>query len=390
MQTRQVLHTIIKKSSPNMHRSRLNALLEVSSGLLNNAKLSLSSIGRHLKGKSTVKSKIKKADRLLGNGQLYSERLDIYKTMARCVIGGKSAITVLVDWSPAAENKNQILKASLAMKHRSITLYEEVHPLKDLGKHCIHQSFLQSLKKVLPQEVQVLIVTDAGFRTDWFALVQGHGWDFEGRIRTQMKYTLNEGENWFNCKELYERASHKAKYIGSVLLTKSSRLPCEMYLYKGLSKKKKRPKRKHENGTMVEIYRKSFKDPWLLVTSIGNHKRKASWVVQQYKLRMKIEHEFRDTKDAKWGIGLRYSKTSEAKRLEILLLIAAIALLQLWMIGLYAEKNNWQYAYQANTIKTHRVLSLIFLGLQIITHEPEKIRGKNLISLLKKEDLNSD
>lgn len=385
MHVPQLLHTTLKKSLPNMHSQRLSSLLDVANSLLHHGKLALSSLGRHMPSKAKVKHKIKKVDRLLGNGQLRCERIGIYRSLAHQAIGAKKRITVLVDWSPCAQNDNQLLKASLALAHRSVTLYEEVHPIKKLGKYAVHKAFLAALKKVLPSDVEVLIITDSGFRTEWFDLVFKQGWHFEGRIRTNMNYSKNKGKSWLSCRALYKQATDKVKYIGKVWLTKGRKYSCEMYLYKEKPSKKIKRNYKRKGGKTIEAYRKAYKDPWLLVTSLPHTKNKEKWVVEQYRLRMKIEHEFRDTKDSKWGIGFRYTQTLDPKRLEILLLIAAVALFMLWLIGLHAEKNKWQYAYQANTVKSYRVLSLVFLGLQVLTHEPERITEAILSELLRKE-----
>lgn len=53
-------------------------------------------------------------------------------------------------------------------------------------------------------------------------------------------------------------------------------------------------------------------------------------------------------------------------------------MLYLWLLGLAAECRNLQYHYQVNTIKTRRVLSLIFFGLQVIEHQPDLITSTEL------------
>jgi predicted small integral membrane protein len=48
---------------------------------------------------------------------------------------------------------------------------------------------------------------------------------------------------------------------------------------------------------------------------------------------MQIEEAFRDLKDARFGVGLSLSHTTQAERLAVLLLIAALAQLALWLGG---------------------------------------------------------
>ena len=53
-------------------------------------------------------------------------------------------------------------------------------------------------------------------------------------------------------------------------------------------------------------------------------------------------------------------------RYENLLLIAHLATFAVWMIGKVAELKHWHCHYQANTVKTEKVLSTFFLGLEVI------------------------
>lgn len=150
-----------------------------------------------------------------------------------------------------------------------------------------------------------------------------------------------------------------------------------MYLYKKTTKIKNKVKRKKMDSTTKD-YRRSEDEPWLLVSSRNDGENSALTIVQIYKKRMKIEHEFRDTKDVQWGIGLSYSGTRDPQRLQILLLLGWLALFLSWLIGFMTELKKGHYDYQANTVKTHRVLSLVFLGLQVILHDPTSITIANL------------
>ena len=164
-----------------------------------------------------------------------------------------------------------------------------------------------------------------------------------------------------------------------------------MYLYK--EKKKKKPshrqykyqsKIRHNRRAMNEArYRKNSYKPWVLVTSKAGNPSMAKKIVKAYKRRMKIEHDFRDTKDMKCGLGLNLTRTRNGERLATLLLIAALAAMILTLIGLAAEGKNLHYRFQVNTIKEYRVLSLIFLGMQIIQQGIEMINMQDLEEAIK-------
>jgi len=380
----ELLHTYLEKSCPEIHKQRLSSLMRATKSLLNQGKLTLTSLGRHMTGSGFVKHKIKAIDRLLGNMTLQTEAIEIYRALACKAIGSLTKIHIIVDWSPCASHTHQLLRASLVFRDRSITLYEEVHLEAYLGHRKIHKQFLKQLKYIIPLHcVQVLVITDAGFRTDWFQQVLDIDWDFEGRVRANMKYSADNGLNWQACTSLYEIASNCASYINTVLLSKKNKLPCAMYLYQEDNTQQEITNTIILKGKMEIAHRKSHSDPWLLVTSLSHKKLKATKVVKNYKRRMKIEHEFRDTKDPKWGLGFNYTRTRNMHRLAILLLIGIVAMFMLWLIGLAAEHKKIHYSYQANTIKTHRVLSLIFLALQVLLHDSDAISIRDInIALL--------
>ena len=374
------------------------------------------------------------------------------------------------------------------LRGKTMTLYEEVHPIEKLGNYAIHKLFLNQLKLIIPENIRVTVITDAGFRTEWFNLVKKMGWDFTGRVRANVLYQRIDESQWLACTSEYQFATNKPTYRGEILLSKENKLHCFMYLYKGSMNKQppkgfnlllmsspsgriesnKLPKnkpilikkkgkyyiygnaegkqwkmteldthlieqiglsfpqenileklpyhkankklydhitskkghtsiKKKTSSSMDKEYRKSADDPWLIVSSHGpekeyrvydyngNNPEQKSYalkVIKNYSKRMKIEHEFRSTKNPQYGIGLSYSRSMDPSILQILLLIGQLHLFLLWLIGLATEYDNKHFDYQANTVKTHRVLSLVFLGMQVILHDIERITEEMLMNAL--------
>ena len=66
------------------------------------------------------------------------------------------------------------------------------------------------------------------------------------------------------------------------------------------------------------------------------------------------------------GISLTYANSTCVERVDILLLIAALILFALWCLGYTVIMKNLPYSLQANTVKTHRVLSVITIAREII------------------------
>lgn len=391
----QLLHNQLIESLPNIHKKRLERLLTTVSCLLMGALLTLSALGRKTRGKAKVKNKIKAIDRLLSNRHLYAEQISIYTVTAAKIIGHLTDVDILVDWSPAGNRKNHMLRASIAFDGSSVTIYQEVHPEKLLGNYNVHKSFLKKLAQVIPAHCNVNIITDAGFRTEWFELVQKQGWYFTGRVLGTINYKLDGAQNWELCSSLHATASNIPQYIGHGVLAKERSLKCEIYLYSDKlcrdksstnQKLRKKKRRKIKSGKSHKAYKKVYETPWLLVTSKTHKTNNAKKIVKEYSRRMKIEHDFRSTKNHKTGLGLNVNSVNveNPRKLAILLLIASLAMFILWLVGLAAEAKKLHYSFQANTYRHKRVLSLIFLGLQVIEHCLEAIKIEDVFDALLK------
>ena len=114
------------------------------------------------------------------------------------------------------------------------------------------------------------------------------------------------------------------------------------------------------------LYRKLHRAPWLLATSLPHTAGNANRIMRAYAQRMEIEETFRDLKNHRWGFALRYARTTHTKRLEVLLLISALASLVLWLMGLAAKTRQWTRHFQANTDRHRNVLSIVFLGARVL------------------------
>jgi len=85
---------------------------------------------------------------------------------------------------------------------------------------------------------------------------------------------------------------------------------------------------------------------------------------------MQIEETFRDTKSHRWGFGFNYARCDNGSRIEVLLLIAALASLVLWLVGVHGRLLDWVRRLQANTETRRPVLSTLFVGRQLL-NRPE-------------------
>jgi len=158
------------------------------------------------------------------------------------------------------------------------------------------------------------------------------------------------------------------RYLGPADLSSKRPYPCHLYLYKKPKQHRKANRSclhyaKHSNG---EVFEAQQRDPWLIATNLSPEDYSPKKIVQLYGKRMQIEEGFRDLKSDKFGFGFTISRSQNVNRLNILLVIAALATWCLWLVGLYAQQQGWHRHFQANTITHRRVLSIPFLALQVL------------------------
>ena len=266
-----------------------------------------------------------------------------------------------------------MLTAAIPMGGRTLTLFEKVYPMKRYNSPKAHKQFLKELAAVIPKNKHPIIITNAGFRGPWFRAVESLGWDWVGRIRKGVYYSLDKGTQWSKTKQLYLSATKTMKYIGQGLLSIKHPYACHLYLIKKNKKGINRPLKRFGDKAMAIVSRKLNRDPWLIATSLPHKRGAEKRVEKMYQLRMQIEENFRDIKNGRWGLGLEYARSSYTYRLENLLLIGALGIFALWLNGIIAKSKGWVKYYQANTEKRYNVLSLFFIGRRVVNNKHIKL-----------------
>ncbi|CAH1905888.1 hypothetical protein NTGHW29_70028 [Candidatus Nitrotoga sp. HW29] len=86
-------------------------------------------MGRGLTGSVAVQHNIKRIDRLLGNDLLHTKISKLYESLVRQCLDRISMPLIIIDWSDLTPDRQwQLLRASVAVEGRSITLYEQLYP----------------------------------------------------------------------------------------------------------------------------------------------------------------------------------------------------------------------------------------------------------------------
>lgn len=352
---------LISGCSSQMHQARVKAMVGAVEGIVAGGRLSPASVGRNFPGRARPKDSIKRVDRLLGSHRFWADRLFVFLAIAHRLLRGNAHPVILVDWTKTGR-KHEALVAAVPIGGRALPIYLEAHPIEKLGNAALESRFLCTLRAILPQGCQPIVVTDAGFKGPFFNEILSLGWNFVGRVRGHFKATSVDTHRVFSKDELYSRASLRPADLGQFrLFIKEHGIPARLAVVR--KRRKPGPNRVHPKGNEQKEHRKTAQDPWLLATSLSDDD--AARIVSIYAKRMQIEETFRDAKNSRFGWSLGYVSLSTARRTAGLLLLATLAMVVVTLIGLAAEQLHAHRAYQANTSK-QRVLSFFVLACAIL------------------------
>lgn len=367
MSNHKFCQKFLAKSLPSsLHTKRAKCLTNIVGSMLGYSKqISINEIGRHLYGNTSLKHKIKSVDRFIGNNKINKDIPSICSSISHFIYKYFKELVVLVDWSGGCQKDMYVLQASAAFKGRSVPIYAEMHPREDTENTSIHDCFLERLYNILPKHIKITIITDAGFHRDWFSKVRQLGWDFIGRIYSKYSYRLKDSNTWEKVSDIPFPKVNKPTAIGKIDLGKTKKcLECNLYKYKQKLSGKKHKKNKYP--THEKAHSDYYRKGWVIASSLD---KSANYLISYYKKRMQIEQNFRDIKNQDLGLGLKRNKTKIRNRAEVLYFIAMLIIIILWWMGFCAENAGYQRRYQANTVKSHRVISFITLGKLILMHD---------------------
>ena len=230
MHARKIVDEMLNDCLLCLHAKQAEVVKVAVCGALAGGRLSLSQLARSVESATTMRHRVKRIDRLLGNKALYAARATIYHEVAEQWLAGIEQVLVVIDWSVVtADQQWHLLRASVSVEGRSMTLYEEVHPQHKYGDRAVHRRFLGRLAKSLPAGCSPMIMTDAGFRSTWFDLVAQRRWQWIGRIRGKDMVRI-AGCPWKRCTEIYAEATSHAREYSNASYVRSNPTDCRLVL----------------------------------------------------------------------------------------------------------------------------------------------------------------
>jgi len=323
-----------------LHAKRVLSLAGATLGVIESASLAVAMIGQGLalaRGRLT-KHAVKQVDRLLSNPGIDVNALLVH--WVPYVVGGRSSITVAMDWTDFDADGQTTIMLSLLCRHGRATplvwLTVDTATLKD-RRNDYEDQVLMRLAEVLPAGVRVRIVADRGFGDQklYRMLADELGFDFVIRFRGNIKVTAADGEARTAAE--WVGAGGRARVLRGATVTAAG---CPL-------------------ATVVCIQAKGMKQPWCLAASVTQETARA--LINLYGKRWGIEGAFRDTKDLRFGMGMGAIHVSTPDRRDRLWLINAFAVVLLTLLGAAGEALGYDRHLKSNT-STRRTHSLFRQG----------------------------
>lgn len=389
MRATKVLQKCLGDALQPMHALRRSVLLRAVEALISGRRLTLIDVARAWPGAERIRAPLKALDRLLGNRHLHAEREHVHKAMARWLLRGPHPVIVL-DWSDLkADRRWHLLRAAVPVGGRTLTILDMVFPDGQQGSPAAEKRFLQRLATVIPEGVQPILVTDAGFRAPWFRAVEAMGWYWLGRLRHRTLVKPADVADtpgaWVPCRALYALAAAAPRDLGLMDTVRAKPWRCRVVVY---AKPPQGRKQRNRQGLPSRTQKSKEnaareREPWLLVASPALTALSARQMVALYARRMQIELSFRDLKSHRYGHAFEDSLTRKGKRIEVLLLLHTLAAFASWLVGMACEAvgiDQWLAPFRSK----RRLYSVMRLGREALVRRWPSTRLDKLMEQIRK------
>ena len=336
-----------------IHAKRLDSLANATLGVLNSTSLAVHAIGlglAHARGLLT-KHAIKQVDRLVGNSGIDVE--ECFSHWVPYIVAQRKSLLIAMDWTDFDDDGHTMIALNLLTSHGRATplIWKTVEKSK-LKKHRneYEDDVLWTLKKALPDDVQVTIIADRGFGdTKLFEFLRDElKFGYLIRLKKNIWVSAADGERRKTAD--WVSATGRAKTLRGAQITN------ELFPV----------------PTVVCVWAKDMKEAWCLASSDGD--AKAAELINYYGKRWGIETYFRDTKDARFGMGMKATRTASTARRDRLFLLSAFAIVLLTLLGAAVESAGYDRMLKANTVKTrtHSLFRQGWMVYELIPNMPDK------------------
>ena len=374
LREREVHAFLEKLYAEDLHAKRVYSLANATLGVLASGSLAVHLIGLGLaqaRGRST-KHSVKQVDRLLSNRGI--EPWALFAQWVPYLVAQREAIVVAMDWTEFAKDGHSTIMVSLLSSHGRSTplVWKTVHRDALAGRRNEYEDdVLERLKQCLPDGVKVTVLADRGFCDQrlFEYLEDDLGFDYVIRMRgnihvTDASGTTRPAADWVG-------PGGRARTLRTARVTEDG----------------------HPVATVVCVQAKDMKEPWCLACS--DPEAKAATLVNHYAKRWTIETSFRDTKDLRFGMGMKAVRVREPERRDRLFLLNAFAVVLLSVLGAAGERLGYDRHLKANTVKrrTHSLFRQGGMLYELMPTMPEPTLGplvEEFVRMMKEQRTFSD
>lgn len=325
-----------------IHAKRVMSLANAVVGVVVSGTLAVHAIGRGLAAAKGLvrKHAVKQVDRLIGNDKL---ALDAFFVLwVPYVLAGRPKVVINLDWTDFDEDDHAMLVASVQTAHGRATplVWKTVQKSTLKGRRDGYEDdLLYMLRTLIPDEVRVTIVADRGFcdKNLYFLLSDTLGFDFVIRFRGNILVTDSKGET--------RPAKEWVGAGGRMRVLRDAKVTADRYAV----------------ATVLCVQDRGMKDPWCIVASDAT--LQGSQIKRYYGKRFSIEESFRDIKDLRFGLGMKWQRIKDTDRRDRMMMAAVLAIALLTLLGEAGERAGLDRLLKVNT-SPKRQLSLFRQGLE--------------------------
>ncbi len=348
-QDSEVKQFIENNLSEDLYKKRQASLANGILGVLTSQSLKPADIGRGLaQAKGLLpKHAIKQTDRLLSNKGINSQEEQSH--LARLLLGNRKRITVAMDWTVFAKDRQMTITLRLITRHGRATplLWKTVNTNGLKGHKNEYVFFLfEKLKRLIDDSTQVIALADREFGTlnNMKNLKDDLGFDYILRIKRNFTISENGKTKTQLAHEWLDK--DKAICVDDALIIVQ----------------------KYPVNKVIICQEPDMKEMWVLACSLKNIATQT--ILNYYGKRWSTETSYRDEKDLHFGSGMKKARIRDPQRRDRLFLLSAITVIFLTLIGAASEAIGFDRYIKANT-SSKRTHSLFTQGLILLKLMPK-------------------
>lgn len=334
----EVKQLLLSQLTGNLHSKRLESLSNGVIGVIASQSLILSRIGEGLAESNGLlpKHAKKQVDRLLSNDAIDVKACQYQ--LARQLISNRQRVSIAMDWTVFAKDKQMTLTLRLITKHGRATplLWMSVNTegLKGHKNDYVFMLF-DRLRRIVPRQTQVIVLADREFGTLKNMELLKKELNFDYILRIKRNFTVMD-------------RARKTKKLAYEWLDKT-KLTCVDDGYITVQE--------YQVEKVVICQEPEMKDMWCLACSISHIATRT--ILNLYGKRWGTETSYRDEKDLLFGFGLKKSRIRNTERRDRLFLLSAIAIIVITLLGAASEAVGFDKYIKSNTTskRTHSLFS---------------------------------